>query len=138
MAANNAVFHNNEPVPFRLTPNIHSLMGPISVEGVFSCAVMAIARCLTGPEFDLEQHLSLFVRDEMIFWFTQQHRSGMGEQQIREKVDLNSEIIVRRAASLCSANTSNIPANQTVIDLISKAVNPANLAATDHLWMPYL
>lgn len=31
-----------------------------------------------------------------------------------------------------------LPANQTVIDLIARAVNPLNLAATDALWMPYL
>ncbi|KAK6523766.1 hypothetical protein TWF281_001738 [Arthrobotrys megalospora] len=139
MAASNAYFHNNEPVPFRLTPNLHTLMGPIAVEGIYSCAIMAIARCLTEPEqFELEQYLSLFVRDEMIFWFTQQHRSMAGDQKIREKVEVNSTIIVRRTAALCANNTAMIPANQTVIDLISKAVNPANLAQTDHLWMPYL
>ncbi|KAK6354722.1 hypothetical protein TWF696_003861 [Orbilia brochopaga] len=138
MAASNAYFHNNEPVPFRLTPNLHTLMGPIAVEGIYSCAIMAIARCLMEPEFELEQYLSLFVRDEMIFWFTQQHRGAAADQKLREKVDVNSTIIVRRTAALCANNTAMIPANQTVIDLISKAVNPANLAQTDHLWMPYL
>ncbi|KAF3932645.1 hypothetical protein ABW19_dt0201257 [Dactylella cylindrospora] len=138
MAASNAYFHNNEPVPFRLTPNLHTLMGPIAVEGIYSCAIMAIARCLTEPEHELEQYLSLFVRDEMIFWVTQQHRGASGDQKIREKVDVNSTIIVRRTSALCTNSQAMIPANQTVIDLISKAVNPANLAQTDHLWMAYL
>ncbi|RPB12496.1 hypothetical protein P167DRAFT_506485 [Morchella conica CCBAS932] len=138
MASTNAFFHNNETVPFRFTPNIQTLMGPIAIEGIFSCAVMAIARCLTEPEFELEQHLSVFVRDEMIFWFTQQHRSGLGEQQLREKVQMNSEIICRRATSLAQAGQGNLPANQTVIDLINKAANPINLAQLDNLWMPYL
>lgn len=80
----------------------------------------------------------MFVRDEMIFWFTQQHRSGLGEQQLREKVQVNSEIIVRRATSLAQAGQGNLPANQTVIDLINKAANPFNLAQLDNLWMPYL
>ena len=31
-----------------------------------------------------------------------------------------------------------LPANQTVIDLISKAVNPINLAMMDALWQAYL
>ncbi|KAL7273085.1 transcription-associated protein 1 [Rhizina undulata] len=138
MASTNAFFHNPEQVPFRFTPNIQTLMGPIAIEGIFSCAVMAIARCLTEPEFELEQHLSVFVRDEMIFWFTQQHRSSLGEQQLREKVQQNSEIIVRRATSLAQATQGNLPANQTVIDLISKAANPLHLAQLDNLWMPYL
>jgi transformation/transcription domain-associated protein len=139
MAAGKAFFHNPEPVPFRLTPNLQTLMGPLATEGIFSCAIMAIARCLTEPEFELEQQLSLFVRDEMIFWFTSSHRTGqMGESQLRETVQANSEIIVKRTLSLAQSPAGALPANQTVIDLIAKAVNPMNLASTDALWMPYL
>jgi transformation/transcription domain-associated protein len=139
MAAGKAYFHNPEPVPFRLTPNLQTLMGPIATEGIYSCAIMAIARCLTEPEFELEQQLSLFVRDEMIFWFTSAHRSQqMLEGTLRDTVQANSEIIVKRTLSLAQAPPGALPANQTVIDLIAKAVNPMNLAQTDALWMPYL
>jgi transformation/transcription domain-associated protein len=132
------IFLNPEPVPFRLTPNIQTLMGPIATEGIYSCAIMAIARCLTEPQFELEQQLSIFVRDEMIFWFTQQHRS-VQENQLRETVQHNSDLIVRRATSLAGPpDTMGLPANQTVIDFISKAVNPMFLAQSDALWMPYL
>lgn len=139
MAAGKAFFHNPEPVPFRLTPNLQTLMGPIATEGIYSCAIMAIARCLTEKEFELEQQLSLFVRDEMIFWFTSSHRSTqMAEGSLRETVQANSEIIVKRTLSLAQSPPGALPANQTVIDLIAKAVNPMNLAQTDALWMPYL
>jgi transformation/transcription domain-associated protein len=53
-------------------------------------------------------------------------------------VNSNSELIVSRAISLASPPEGNLPANQTTIDLISKAVNPQHLAAGDALWMPYL
>ena len=89
-------------------------------------------------QFELEQHLSVFVRDEMIFWFTSQHRTSLGEQQLREKVQANSEMIIKKTASLAQPGTGTLPANQTVIDLISKASNPANLAQLEQLWMPYL
>ena len=139
MAAGKAVFHNPEPVPFRLTPNLQTLMGPLATEGIFGCAIMAIARCLTEPEFDLEQHLSLFVRDEMNFWFTQQSRGGGAqEHQLRETVMFNSNIVVKKAMSLAQPPVGNLPANQTVIDLISSAVMPQKLAMSDALWMPYL
>ncbi|KAI9760646.1 MAG: anaphase promoting complex subunit cdc16 [Chaenotheca gracillima] len=138
MAAGKAYFHNPEPVPFRLTPNLQTLMGPLAMEGIFSCAMMAIARCLTEPEFDLEANLSIFVRDEMIFWFTQQHRNANQENQLRETVQINSGLIVKRAVSLAQPPAGNLPANQTVIDLISRAVNPVQLAQSDALWMPYL
>lgn len=56
MASNNPVFINNEAVPFRFTPNIQMMMGPIAIEGIFSCSIMAIARCLTEPEVSLDPH----------------------------------------------------------------------------------
>ncbi|KAF6808402.1 histone acetylase complex subunit [Colletotrichum sojae] len=139
MNGNKPFFHNPEPVPFRLTPNLQTLMGPLATEGIFSCALMAIARCLTEPEYELEHALTLFVRDEMIFWFTNSHRSGhLLESQLRESVQLNSDSVVKRAVSLAQTPAGNLPANQTVIDLVAKAVNPMNLAQCDALWMPYL
>ena len=137
MASGKPNFHNAELVPFRLTPNLQTLMGPMATEGIYSCAIMAIARCLTDPEFELEQQLSLFVRDEMIFWFTSSHRT-MAEGQLREMVQFNSDLVVKRTISLAQAPPGALPANQTVIDLIVKAANPMNLAQSDALWMPYL
>ena len=58
--------------------------------------------------------------------------------QLRETVQTNSDMIVKRAVSLAQAPPGNLPANQTVIDLIAKAVNPMNLALCDALWMPYV
>ncbi|EKD14699.1 FAT domain-containing protein [Drepanopeziza brunnea f. sp. 'multigermtubi' MB_m1] len=140
MAATKPIFHNPETIPFRLTPNLQTLMGPLATEGIFSCAIMAIARCLTEPEYELEQQLSLFVRDEMIHWFTSQYRSvPMVDRQLRETVQANSEVVVKRTLSLASTPVgSSLPANQTVIDLIAKAVNPVNLVQTEILFMPYL
>lgn len=133
-------FHNPEPVPFRLTPNIQTLMGPLATEGLFSPALMAIARCLTEPEngSELEQQLSIFVRDEMIFWFTQQHKGGADATPLRETTTANCELVVKKAVSLAKPPDGNIPANQTVVDLVARAVNPQLLAGTDALWMGYL
>ncbi|KAJ5908627.1 PIK-related kinase FATC [Penicillium taxi] len=135
---NKAIFYNPEQVPFRFTPNIQTLLGPIATEGLFACAMMAIARCLTEPRHELEQQLSIFVRDEMIFWATSHGRGTIQVPQLRELVYNNSDIIVNRAVSLASPPEGNLPANQTTIDLISKAVNPTHLAACDALWMSYL
>ena len=136
MLSNKCLFHNTEPVPFRLTPNLQTLMGPISTEGIYACAIMAIARCLTDPDIELEQQLSVFVRDEVFFWFTQQHRSVDG--QLREKVQQNSDQIVKKSMALATPAPGNLPAHQTIIDTISAAVDPMRLAQSDALWMPYL
>jgi transformation/transcription domain-associated protein len=138
LASGRPMFYNPEAVPFRLTPNLQTLMGPLATEGIFSAAIMAIARCLTMPEYDLAAILSIFVRDEMIFWFTQNPRSTSQEGQVREIVDLNTDIIAKKAVSLAECPVGDLPANQTVIDLIARAVNPYQLAQSDILWMPYL
>lgn len=139
MAAGKPLFNNPEPVPFRLTPNLQTLMGPLATEGIFGCAIMAIARCLSEPEYELEQQLSLFVRDEMIHWFTSQYRQGqLLDAQLRTTVSSNSDVIVKRTLSLASTPAGPLPAHQTVIDLIANAVNPANLAQCEALFMPYL
>ncbi|KAF7507630.1 hypothetical protein GJ744_010300 [Endocarpon pusillum] len=156
-------FYNPEQVHFRLTPNIQTLMGPLAMEGIFAAALMAIARCLTEPsEQELEQQLSIFVRDEMIHWAANNNRVGtLKEEQLREAVGQNSDAIVRRALGLArtpdqtagqttaaagggggsvggTGVISSLPASQTVIDMISKSVNPIHLASMDALWMPYL
>ncbi|KAI1169286.1 FAT domain-containing protein [Nemania serpens] len=139
MAPGKPFFHNPEPVPFRLSPNLQTLMGPLATEGIFSCSIMAIARCLTEPEFELEHALTLLVRDEVIFWFTSSHRPvQLNETQLRETVQTNCDMVVKRALSLAQPPVGSLPANQTVIDLIARAVNPMNLAQCDALWMPYL
>ncbi|KAL9594972.1 MAG: hypothetical protein Q9219_006728 [cf. Caloplaca sp. 3 TL-2023] len=144
IASGQALFHNPEPVPFRLTPNLQTLMGPLATEGIFAPAVMAIARCLTEPsnqgEKELELQLSIFVRDEMIFWFTQQHKVPVGEVgELRKAVARNCEVVVRKAVSLARPpEAGSLPAYQTVIDLVSKSVDPVALSMCDALWMGWL
>lgn len=140
MISNKPFFHNPEPVPFRLTPNLQVLMGPIATEGLFSAGIMAIARCLTEPDSgaEMDQQLSIFVRDEMQFWITQQHKNIPDASSLREMTAANCEVVVKRAVSLARPPEGNLPANQTVVDMIARAVNPQYLAGTDALWMGYL
>ncbi|KAL5594764.1 hypothetical protein BROUX41_001678 [Berkeleyomyces rouxiae] len=147
-------FHNPEPVPFRLTPNLQVLMGPLATEGIFTSSMLSIARSLTEPAgSDLEHTLALFVRDEIIHWFSSHQRQPVGsagavaagpgqlqmtENQLRESVQLNSDAIVKKAAALACQSPTILPATQSVIDLVAKAVNPMQLALSDALWMAYL
>jgi transformation/transcription domain-associated protein len=142
MAVGKPILHNSEHVPFRLTPNLQTMMGPLNMEGIFAPAVMTVARSLIEPEGDaqLEMQLSIFMRDEMSHWFTSQHKSSqLTPELLRESVTQNSEMVVKRASALGGLPTGgNLPANQTVVDLVSVAVDPKKLAAMDALWMGYL
>lgn len=140
MALGKPILHNSEPVPFRLTPNLQTMLGPLNLEGIFAPAVMTVARCLIEPEGELEMQLSIFMRDEMNHWFTSQHKtSSLTPDVLRETVQQNSDLVVKRASSIGSLPSgANLPANQTMVDLVSVAVHPQKLAMTDPLWMAYL
>lgn len=140
MAAGKPMLHNTEPVPFRLTPNLQTIMGPLNLEGIFAPAVMTAARCLIEPEGELEMQLSIFMRDEMNHWFTSQHKSAqLTPDVLREAVQSNSDMVVKRASAMGSLPTvANLPANQTVVDNVAQAVNPVKLSQMDVLWMAYL
>lgn len=134
------LFYNAELVPFRLTPNIQKLIGETGLEGILSVYILVIARALTEPESDLEQYLTLFVRDEVISWCTQQDppRPIPQDKQLREIVRINVELIIKRVMAIGhTSSSSSATSTQNVLELISQAVNPRNLAAADTLWMAY-
>ena len=135
------IFGHTEAVPIRLTPNLQTLMGPLATEGLFAPALMAIAMCLTqfhDQGSELEQQLSIFVRDEINFWHMQQRQRQPQENQLREYVQGNVDSVVKRAVSLAMPPDGATPANQTVVDLVAKSVDPKALACMDTLWMAYL
>lgn len=132
------IFHNTDPVPFRLTPNIQKLIGEANLEGILSPYMMVMAQSLLDSTFDLQLHLSLFVRDEVMSWFAQQHRPLGNDTQLAEIVKVNVELVAGRVGHLAPATSPQSVATANVLNLISQAVNPRNLAGTDTLWMAYL
>ncbi|KAI7885947.1 uncharacterized protein EV154DRAFT_427566 [Mucor mucedo] len=141
--AANPLFGNGEAIPFRFTPNIQEFITPIGIEGLFTSCLMATARCLTEPEFELDQYLCLFVRDELATWHLANHRS-VTDAQFRERINTNVLQVQTKAQFLsCKADrektlSAGKPLNQNVIDLISQASNPQKMAQMECTWMPWL
>jgi len=140
MTAQRPVFNNPEVVPFRLTPNLQALMGPITTEGIFAPALMTLARCLTEREGELEMQLSVFIRDEVTFWFTQSHKgAAAADGVLREAVMHNSDVLCKKVRSLADApKAASLPCNQTVVDRVGDAADPRKLCQTEPLWMSWL
>ncbi|TFY60353.1 hypothetical protein EVJ58_g5210 [Rhodofomes roseus] len=123
-------------------------VGPILLEGVLAVGIMTIGRCLTEPEqFDLESHLCLFARDEVL---TFRARQVGQEASFRTAVTGVIDGIVKRAELLgCKAeretaivvkepqNLPNVPLVQTVTNFISTATNPMNLAKMPETYLPW-
>ncbi|KAL6949991.1 hypothetical protein ACO0QE_000660 [Hanseniaspora vineae] len=132
------VFHNNETVPFRLTPNIQKLIGETALEGLFAVGILVIARALLEPEQEMNTYLSLFVRDEVISWYSNLQRSITEDPKLLYIVNCNNEIVCRKVAQLGHVSSTPSVATQYILDAISAAVTPRNLANADMSFMPYL
>ncbi|KAH9951586.1 hypothetical protein B0H21DRAFT_818036 [Amylocystis lapponica] len=144
------VLHSGEAIPFRFTPNMQHFLGPILGEGVLASGIMAFGRCLTEPEYDLEQQLCLFARDEVMTWI---HGRGKGifDAAFRANVGSNIDGIVKRAETLgCKIEREQpvpnsqpgqppvtTPVLQTVLGLISTATNPLHLARMPEMFLPW-
>jgi len=97
-------------------------------------------------DHDLSHRLSIFVRDEIMWWHAVNKKEIPEPGKLREIVMGNIDEVVRRATVLsCKmerertpVGAGNIPANQTVIDLLSKAMNPRHLAQMEPMWMPWM
>ncbi|KAJ3116271.1 hypothetical protein HDU96_010045 [Phlyctochytrium bullatum] len=127
----NSTFHfaTTESVPFRMTPNIQHFITPIGMEGAFSSNLMSIARSLVESESDLEDYLSIFVKDELIAFQNTGRKAALHDVHLRELVNQNVELL---------AGDSLIPSNQTILDLISQASNPLKLAQMDPTFLAML
>lgn len=63
ISSNLPVFATSDVVPFRLTPNMQTFLGPIFTEGILTAGIMAISRSLTEPEVSC---LFLIMNDQHI------------------------------------------------------------------------
>lgn len=134
------MFCSLELVPFRLTPNVQELIGPIGSEGILSMHMMLIAQCLADPQYEIEHFLTLFIRDEIQAWYLQRMKLTLQDTpNLQEIVRVNVDYLIKRIRQLANTDTyGQSISSQYIVNLITHAVNPRNLASTDTLWMAYL
>jgi len=150
LAQHHPEFQNSEPVPFRFTPNLQCFMTAIGAEGILTSALLAIARSLTESEHDLEHRLSIFVREEVIAWHHMHRNANQNQstndtrEHVRDFTLKNIDQVVGRAKLLsCRVEREklpygSVPANQTILELLSSATNVSQLALMDILLLPWL
>nr|NP_595777.1 SAGA complex phosphatidylinositol pseudokinase Tra1 [Schizosaccharomyces pombe]Q9HFE8.1 RecName: Full=Transcription-associated protein 1 [Schizosaccharomyces pombe 972h-]CAC08542.1 SAGA complex phosphatidylinositol pseudokinase Tra1 [Schizosaccharomyces pombe] len=138
MVSSTPVYHNGEIVPFRFTPNIKEFIGKTCTEGLLGPSIMAIARALSKPDFDLDMYLGIFIRDDLFWWLAQQTKGVPADFSMLNKVNSNTDLIMRRVASLSQVAYGNLPVNQTAIDYLAQASSSKVLAQMDVLWAPWL
>ncbi|KAG2042802.1 hypothetical protein BDR03DRAFT_1058663 [Suillus americanus] len=166
LAGQAPVFASNDAVPFRFTPNMQRFLGPVFTEGLLTTGIMVIGRCLTEPDFGLEQQLCLFARDEVMTWMHGKGHPWTFDLSFRTSCAANIEGVVKRAeimackieretvgiryesyVSSCSdwfvvqaQSTTDMggkPVVQTVTNLISTATNPVQLMRMSEVYHPW-
>jgi transformation/transcription domain-associated protein len=152
-----------EAVPFRLTPNLQHFLTEVGIEGPFASYLMALGQALSGKKQDLADYLSLYVRDELLAWLASPAGAALAtsmlpgaaganddsaaiinmQSELAAKIIQNVEIVMKRVQSMACHRESEKgaevtqPLDQTVLDLISCAVNPQKLAHMDSHWHPW-
>ena len=138
-------------MPFRLTRNITSILGPWLLDGIFAASMTAAAACLARNQDLMKNFLSLFVRDESIMFHAsrvtlltdlEQQRV---EQSIRDRVSVNVRQMLKRVHGLMplSATTATQPdempppVNSKVLKFLEVATDPAFVANMPAVWMPW-
>ncbi|KAL1465116.1 hypothetical protein WDU94_004709 [Cyamophila willieti] len=133
--------HTDKPVPFRLTPNIVQFLTRIGVDGPLSASIVAVARCLSQPNYQVPAILKAILRDEMIAF--QKKIQNLDYDVIQEDpLDVPGDItisMVTRAVTAISSRLNTLAHIQSpVSELITTAQNPSNLSKMDPCWMPWL
>ncbi|TFK56003.1 FAT-domain-containing protein [Heliocybe sulcata] len=149
VAQNMPHFASPDSVPFRFTPNMQRFIGSIMTEGLLTTSILAIARSLTEPEFELEQQLCLFARDEVITWLHNRAKVwNAGDITFRNHVTTNIAVVVKNAETMaCKVEREqaaqnpttppSAPVVQTITNLISQATNPVNLSRMQDQYSPW-
>ncbi|KAI0068843.1 FAT-domain-containing protein [Artomyces pyxidatus] len=151
VASQAPIFASADVVPFRFTPNLQHFIGPVYTEGIMTSGMMAIGRALSEPQFDLEQQLCLFSRDEVMTWLHGRGKPWTFDLNFRQNVSVNIEGVVKRIETmsckterelaLASPTTdpcpTKVPVVQTVINLIASATDPINLMKMTEIYSPW-
>uniref|UniRef100_A0A146L0J1 Transformation/transcription domain-associated protein n=6 Tax=Lygus hesperus TaxID=30085 RepID=A0A146L0J1_LYGHE len=131
----------NRPVPFRLTPNIQELLTETGISGPLTASMIATAKCLVHPNFEVMSILRAILRDEMIFML----RKRQEDAHNTPPSDVKGEqiiTVVTNAINSINARLNSLShfegTESKVSTLVVAAKSPDNLCRMDPAWHPWL
>jgi transformation/transcription domain-associated protein len=139
----------NEPVPFRLTPNLLKFITTAGVEGTYTSSLLTLGMLTVEPKFKLSEFLSLILKDEYIDWNSKYSKSSddatsLDFPKMIEAVTKNLDMVKYKASTLSlpsnldNENIPPVPINDMISNLISLATNPTKLIQADFDWFMWL
>uniref|UniRef100_A0A1I8HGE9 PI3K/PI4K catalytic domain-containing protein n=1 Tax=Macrostomum lignano TaxID=282301 RepID=A0A1I8HGE9_9PLAT len=120
-------------VPFRLTPNLCELISPLGIRGPLQAAIIASARCLVLPKYQLAAYLRCVLRDEVILTYRQANGGACPEADaLTQSVGQAVSAILARLQALAAFEGRVVP------DYVKAASDLDNLAAMPAAYQPWL
>lgn len=148
--SNQGFIDEKRSVPFRLTRNIETFIGPFLLKGVFTPAMASAATAICANEADLEQTLQLLFRDDIVSWYISKSSGTQRpihelERQLSDRVRKNIYLVQNRLRE-CSIlefkgkenQKSNNPIDNGVQNLIAAATSIDNLSQMSSTYAPWL
>jgi len=147
---NKGIIEYVEPVPFRLTRNLHTFFTPFGVKGDFVAAMASAAQACAAPEADLEAHLELFFRDQLMVWPWRRMNGpsnvavNPSPAEIKAMARSNVQEVLRRLTIIAPTPPPNACAmdstpsvQKAVLHLVDAALNIRNVARMESTWAPW-
>ncbi|KAL4854024.1 Transcription-associated protein 1 [Chlorella vulgaris] len=134
----------HETVPFRLTRNMQSFIGPQGMEGMVVCAMTSAAQALQTDPHVASAIIALFFRDDILSWAAR--RSGarciaalnasLKTTQLETCVAWNTAASMHRITTMAPAREGH--PQQGTRALVAEAVAAENLARMCPTWSAWL
>ncbi|KAK6924485.1 PIK-related kinase, FAT, partial [Dillenia turbinata] len=154
----NGMIEFGEPVPFRLTRNMHSFFSHFGVEGLIVSAMCAAAQAVVSPKQSqhLWHHLAMFFRDELLSWSWRRSLGmplasvagggSLNPAEFKSKVTTNVEHVIKRINDIAPQGLAEEEENAVdppqsvqrgVTELVEAALSPKHLCMMDPTWHPW-
>lgn len=148
---NNQGFLESQKVPFRLTPNLSEMIGPIMMDGRFIPSLSMAASAIKSSAEDIDSVLRLLIRDDIVSWYTSK---SMAKSDIKTQ-ELENQLVDRVAKNVAaiqakfsdcsipreakgSLDLKTQPVNQRVKELVREACSFETLSTMESSFQPWL
>ena len=142
-AYNNQGLLESNKIPFRMTRNIQTFVGPNAamMDGVLIPSICSVASSISDYKNEMDSVLRLLLRDDMISWYTSKAMARNDtetrelERQFSDRINKNVSLVRGRIEECLpegSKNKAEVAGNESIVDakvqsLIAKASHSETL-----------
>lgn len=134
-------------IPFRMTRNLETLMGPFMIDGIFVPAMASTAEAFACAEKALHPAFCVIFRDDIVAWYCSKSppksdtKNQELERQLGERIIKNASLVQQRLLECAPDKNTNIDnlevADSHVRKLLKVATSPADLCQTPLTFQPW-